>query len=231
MIAAWRARCDRLLEMHDGRIHEPSRLMRPSLRQRSAGRCQRRMARLVLAGLCQCRRRDDRAAAALSRAESIAGRVDLWPLDHGAHESGTLSDGRAFRWSDFSSVSMARSAERWRNGAGRCCGCGPRRSAWARTPGSPATPAASSFSIGPATRASSFRWRCLHYGCCLPLHLSANGRAQTNATSPRERKDSWPCAFAGCSFRDVSPRPVRIIIPPSIPTPADQPAQASLNRR
>ena len=60
------------------------------LRRRFARRRQRRVARVVLAGLCQCHRRAALDSSALSRAQSIAGRMDLWPLDHGAHEPGTL---------------------------------------------------------------------------------------------------------------------------------------------
>ena len=54
------------------------------------------MAQPVLAGLRQCHRCDALDSAALPCPQSIAGRMDLWPLDHGAHESGTL-------WMDESS--------------------------------------------------------------------------------------------------------------------------------
>ena len=48
------------------------------------------MAQLVLAGYRQCHRRSARDSFALPRSQSIAGRMDLWPLDHGAFESRTL---------------------------------------------------------------------------------------------------------------------------------------------
>ena len=53
------------------------------------------MACPVLACVCKCRRSADRNSSAVSRAQSAAGRVDLWPLDHGSHESGTLRVGES----------------------------------------------------------------------------------------------------------------------------------------
>ena len=101
------------------------------------------------------------------------------------------TDGPVFRWLDFSSRCTARSAGVAANGAGQCCGCGPRRLALARIHGSPATPAASSFSIGPAPRASSFRWRCLLFGCCSPSRLFANGKQKLSLSARQKLLDFY----------------------------------------
>src|ERR1035438_6369845 len=48
------------------------------------------MAQPLLAGLCQQHRSSALDSATLSRHQSYSGRMDLWPLDHGAYKSGTL---------------------------------------------------------------------------------------------------------------------------------------------
>ncbi len=116
-------------------------------------------------------------------------------------------------------------------GADRFCGHGLPRSLSAPAPGWRATPAASSFSTGPAMPDSLFPPRCWRSGCSWPLHLCLPGNPHVTSNGPYTLlRLSASSFFLRSPSSSTSPR-VTAFIRPSIPPLADRPARASLNPR
>ena len=181
------------------------------------------MARSILARRSQRHRCADRDSPPLSISECLAWRVDLWPLDHGAHESGTLRLGepppRRFSLQDLRRGARTNGAMVEADPLGVVHGSRCRRILlalrsfqWKALPGLERI----------CTHSVSSGNDCSLGLACRVSHSSMEEYTEQNTRHTR-RQTTWACDSIGSSCRHVSSVEPRFL-------PRDQPRQRRTNR-